>query len=499
MIFEPIRNRGKVLRGAFLVGAILGVAPFILTRASADSEGEIKNLYSEVRTLYSDLFSDFELVHGKYFPSDSAWVRRTTQRLEHLEGFVPGSKSIPLDKFGGRTDIQMPKTGFFHVREIDGRWWFITPEGHPYYNVGVGRVKPLHKPEAEAAFKEKFATVEDWFDTTLNLLQEYGFNTIGGFAGGATEIDPIDEYLPVNRVPYTIMLRTVASFAQSRGLTPGNSFRHFRNHIVPVFHEDFEDYCHQYFKEKISDYVDDPYLIGYYSDNELTFHPNALRIMLDLNDPSDPSRVAAEEWLKKNGVDRESDGLSSEIRRAFVAYYAETYFRKVTNALRAIDPNHMYLGNRMHNPDKYRPEIWMAAGKYVDAVTYNMYREWTPRQEMMDMWYKASGKPFIITEWYAKAEESERHGDLDNQPGWGWYVQSMDDRAAFYHNFTLALMQHPACVGWHWFEYQDAHGVGNSNKGIVDKRYNPYTKFLDGIKVINKEAYNIIDFLDDRK
>ena len=479
-----------------IIGLTLAFGPVL--SAISDSEKSIKNLYSEVRTLNSDLFSDFDLVHGKYFPSDRAWVRRVTNKLEHLEGFVPGSKDIPLDKFGGRTDIQMPKTGFFHVKKIDGRWWFITPEGHPYYNVGIGRVKPLDGPEAQEALKEKFGTEENWYDATLDLLKEYRFTAIGGFTGGWETVEPVDDYIPHNRFPYTIMLRTAATFAQSKGLTPRNNFRHFRDHIVPVFHEDFEDYCRQYIKEQISDYVDDPYLIGYYSDNELTFHPNALQIMLGLDDASDPSRIAAEEWLKERGVDRESDGLSTETKRAFVAYYAETYFRKVTDALREIDPNHMYFGHRMHNPDKYRPEIWMAAGKYMDAIAYNVYREWTPRQEMMDMWYKASGKPFLVTEWYAKTQEAERGSGLDNDGGWGWYVQTMEDRTAFYHNFTLALMQHPACIGWHWFEYQDdwPGDVHNSNKGIVDNRFNPYYKFLDGIKVINSETYNIIDFFD---
>ncbi len=459
---------------------------------------DISTLYSNVRTLYSERYSDFELVHAKYFPSDRAWVRRPTYKLEHLEGFVPGRKSIPLDEYGGRTDIQMPKTGFFHVQEIYGRWWLITPNGHPYYNVGVGRVKPLDTPGARQALEEKFGTEENWYDSTIEMLKEYGFTTIGGFTGGWTKIDAIDDYIPNNRLPYTMMLRTAATFAQSKGLTPRDNFRVFRNHIIPVFHKDFEAYCRQYFEEHISGYVDDPYLIGYYSDNELTFNPDALETMLGLDDASDPSRIAAEEWLKQNGVDRESDGLSSETKRAFVAYYAETYFLKVTNALREIDPNHMYLGHRMHNPDKYRPEIWRAAGKYMDAIAYNLYREWTPRQEMMDMWYKASGKPFLITEWYAKTQEAEKYSELDNIGGWGWYVGTMKDRTAFYHNFALALMQHPACIGWHWFEYMDDWPVDvhNSNKGIVDNRYNPYTEFLEGISEINKEVYNIIDFMD---
>ena len=33
-----------------------------------------------------------------------------------------------LDTYGGFTDIQGEKTGFFHTQKIDGRWWLVTPQ-----------------------------------------------------------------------------------------------------------------------------------------------------------------------------------------------------------------------------------------------------------------------------------------------------------------------------------------------------------------------------------
>ena len=38
-----------------------------------------------------------------------------------------------LDQYGGWTGIQGEKTGFFHLEEINGRNWFITPDGNVFF------------------------------------------------------------------------------------------------------------------------------------------------------------------------------------------------------------------------------------------------------------------------------------------------------------------------------------------------------------------------------
>ena len=74
------------------------------------------------------------------------------------------------------------------------------------------------------------------------------------------------------------------------------------------------------------------------------------------------------------------------------------------------------------------------------------------------MWSGESGKPFFVTEFYAKAEDSK----LSNAGGAGWLVPTQTDRAKFFENFTLALIEHPGCAGFHYFRYMD----DDSNKGV---------------------------------
>ena len=67
-------------------------------------------------------------------------------------------------------------------------------------------------------------------------------------------------------------------------------------------------------------------------------------------------------------------------------------------------------------------------------------------------------------------------------------------------------MQSKICVGWHWFKYQDNDPTDtskdpsnlNSNKGILDNRYEPYTPLLDQMKELNNDAYSLIDYFDNQ-
>ncbi|MBA7575430.1 hypothetical protein ES708_17260 [subsurface metagenome] len=110
-------------------------------------------------------------------------------------------------------------------------------------------------------------------------------------------------------------------------------------------------------------------------------------------------------------------------------------------------------------------------------------------------WTSWSGKPFIITEWYVKGEDS----GLPNQSGAGWIVKTQTDRGLFYQNYTLALLESGNCVGWHWFKYQDndptLQGAElsniDANKGIVNYYYEEYKPLLNLMSEINKQVYDL--------
>jgi hypothetical protein len=192
--------------------------------------------------------------------------------------------------------------------------------------------------------------------------------------------------------------------------------------------------------------------------------------------------------------------ITSALREEFLQHVADRYFRITTQAIRKYDPNHLCLGSRYHGGDLSKPVLWSAAGKYLDVVAVNYYGTWTPSQERMQSWVQASGKPFIVTEWYVKGMDS----GMANTTGAGWCVKTQRDRGLFYQNFTLGLLESKNCVGWHWFKYMDNDPANlktdpsnrDSNKGIVTFRYEPYPPLLDAMKQLNQRVYSLVEYFD---
>ena len=195
--------------------------------------------------------------------------------------------------------------------------------------------------------------------------------------------------------------------------------------------------------------------------------------------------------------------LVSRAEAEFLGVVAERYFRITSSAIRKYDPNHLVLGARFHSAVYDFPELFKACGPYVDVVSVNYYFAWTPDPAKLAMWAGQSGKPVMITEWYAKGEDS----GMANTGGAGWLVHTQRDRGVFYQHFALGLLESPHVVGWHWFRYADNDpddktvdpSNRDSNKGIVNARYVPWQPLLDTMKPLNERAYGLLNSFDHHR
>ncbi len=431
---------------------------------------------------------DGVMVDTKRKPDEAKWQPRETMTLEHLTGFT-ARQDIPAGKFGGRTDRKADVSGFFHPRQIDGRWWLVDPEGLLMYDVGCCSVARSPTRRGDAAMKQKFGSAEKWAAATAGQLHYAGFNALGCWSGW----ESFKETSP--RQSYTVILNFMGGYGKQKGVAKqGSGHLLYPGDCMPVFDPEFEAFCVKLAREKASPLKDDPWLFGYFSDNELPFKVTALDEYLKLP-ATDPGHQAAARWVEKNGG--KADG------GAFLEHVADTYFGTVARALRQADPNHLFLGSRLHGSDLKREGIWRAAGRHADVIAVNYYGAWTPDAKLMSQWVEWSHRPFIVTEWYAKGADS----GMANTGGAGWLVKTQADRGRFYQNFTLGLLEHPGCVGWHWFKYMDndpeATGADpsnrDSNKGIVDADYKTYPDLLSRMKEINTRVYPLIDFMDHRR
>ncbi|MEY4386525.1 MAG: hypothetical protein RLY20_1808, partial [Verrucomicrobiota bacterium] len=275
----------------------------------------------------------------------------------------------------------------------------------------------------------------------------------------------------------------------------------YLNDCIFVFDPEFETVCDEYAKQ-LTETKDDPWLIGHFSDNEMPLPAEALRNYLKLP-VGDPGRQAAAKFLQaRHGADASLAQITTQDEGAFQELAVGRYFEVVSRAIRKYDPNHLYIGSRFYGADLRHEAIFRACGPHVDVVSVNYYRAWTPDANRLAMWARESGKPVLITEWYAKGADS----GMGNTGGAGWLVRSQRDRGLFYQNFALALLESKVCVGWDWFRYMDNDpeekrtdpSNRDSNKGVLNNRYEPYAPLLESMTELNRRTYGIVDYFDGR-
>jgi hypothetical protein len=269
--------------------------------------------------------------------------------------------------------------------------------------------------------------------------------------------------------------------------------------LALVLNNNFENYCRQKLLEN-KDKFNDPNLLGHFSDNELPFQENVLSHFLDINDESDEAYQFAKKYVLDNQINL-SD-ISKEQQEKFAGIVASKYFEIVSATIKKYDPNHLYLGSRLHSSAKNNIEVLKAAEKYLDVISINFYGHWDLRQKENELWGQLK-KPFIITEFYTKGEDTK----MQNLSGAGWIVSTQKDRGIHYQNFMLSFLPNKNFIGLHWFRYQDndpndkSSDPSNmdSNKGLVNTEYNYYEPLTNAMSQINNRKYRIINFIDSIK
>lgn len=423
----------------------------------------------------------------------SDWVNMPVRKMSHLEGFsIKEPKKVNI--YGSRMDLLGDKTGFFHKKKIGGRWTLFDPLGAVYYEVGMTSVRTGKSPLNKAALTTQFSTEQQWFSSTANLLLENGFHSLGSWS----DVLAAREYnkSAVNPIVYSTQLGVLNAF---------NTFirkefpeRKIANIISLALDPSFPAFCEKHLLEQAK-YKEDPHLFGHFSDNELPFLVSTWESIISA-DSTDVAFVAAMDFLDSLKINKMD--ISKTQKEVFIASIAETYFKIVSSTLKRVDPNHLYLGCRIHSSAKENTALLQVASKYVDIMSINYYGYWDLTEKLATIWAKHLQIPFFITEFYTKGDDV----GMGNVSGAGWIVRNQKDRAAHYENFVLKLLNNKQCVGWHWFRYQDNDpddpsadpSNKDANKGIVNTSYEPYIVLLVKMKEIHELKFHLIDYFDKK-
>ncbi len=467
---------------ALLCWALLAACCTTLCPLSADAQTEQQDacLYVEAK------------LRDKQHPDRPKWKKYPARTVDCLP-LVP-RKSDKTNAHGSLKGVRFPATGYFRTERHHNRWVLVDPEGYLHLEAAVVAIRPGRGTTNREAFEAKFTDKHDWAHQTIGQLVGYGFNGAGAWSDEES-IRAYNRTSKKQQFSYCHMLNLMAGYGRKLKITrqlPGNIG--YPNQCIPVFNPGFETYCEEQIPKLIAKCKGDKNLLGYFSDNELPISRRNLEGYLALP-ADDHGRKAAEAWLQEQGITTEQ--ITDAHRHAFAGYVSERYYSIVSRLLKKYDPNHLYLGSRLHADAKFIREVVEAAGRHCDVLSINYYGFWTICEQDIRRWEQWAPKPFIITEFYTKGVDS----GLANTTGAGWTVRTQKDRGIHYETFILNLLASSNCVGWSWFRYQDndptAKGVDPSNldanKGYIDNRYEPYSDLVQHMTRVNTLKYALME------
>ena len=434
---------------------------------------------------------------------------------------VAASAPPPYRPVGPETGVRGMTTGFFHVEKIDGRDWIVDPVGRGVYLAGVDWCMPQgmfcealgHAPYGMTV-KEKYASRDDWAAATAERLVSWGFNFLAVGTGPQMLHRSLAHANGSDALYFSTHLctgddpdRWISPYRDA----PGTAFPN-------VFHPDFEKNCDELARKRCAPHVGDPWLVGYFLDNELRWWGLAdtatgLFDLVRTLPPQHSARQALERFVAQ--VLQEAASAASfggagaqpppTVKRAFVALIAERYFATLCAAIRKADPDHLILGNRFANMD-LAPEILAACGRHCDVVSVNVYpwadldagvvlekRGGIPLAEAFRAFHEKAGgeKPLLLTEWSFPALDS----GLPCTYGAGQRFYTQAERAHASEMMLRTVMALPFFVGDDFFMWQDDPALGfnkdfheNSNYGLVNVNDEPYADLTAMFARVHAEA-----------
>lgn len=439
------------------------------------------------------------------------------------------------DKFGGwMAGPQLTVSGFFRVEKYRGKWWLVDPEGHLFWSHGIDCVRALDTTpiDERAEWFDGFPGEQSEFRAFLttgyalkghyagkspktfsfsgaNLLRKYGpdwrqeynevihrrlrswgLNTIGNWSEETTRL--------MRRTAYTDAI-------SSRGAKNIEGSEGYWGKFPDVFDPSFEAGVRRSMASRKGKSAGDPWCIGYFSDNEMSWGDDLSLALGTLKSPPEQAakkvfvdglRMKYGDIAKLNaawGAKHESWDALRQSREApnqklahtdlteFYTKAAEQYFRTVREAVQSVAPNQLYLGCRFAWVNE---RAAIAAGKYCDIVSYNLYK-----RGVADFKYPGGDKPLMIGEFHFGAlDRGMFHTGLVP-------VANQAERAKAYRDYVLGAARHPQFVGTHWFQWKDEPVTGrvydeeNYQIGFVDITDTPYRETIEASREVGKELY----------
>lgn len=379
------------------------------------------------------------------------------------------TESGGFDRYGG--DLRYPReaTGFFRTEKSEDGWRLVTPDGHPFFIVGIAHVddSALKYAESIDVYRQRYGSRASWIsDCVVASLRDWGFNALAWTKQWVSpqmrhspEWTP-DEYRG-SGFPYVPHIDFL-------------SFERWNQQAVykDVFGAEFEDWCDYQARYWCAPLADDPNLVGY----AYTARPHW-----------DVARFR-EVTPSLEGLD-DHEALGRVVRR----YYQVTH-----DAIRRYDRDHLIFGDLVEGadtlptgPSEPPPVVFTEMGDYVDVLSVNWYHPFDIMRESLDAWQRLCDKPvFLSDSAFVAPNDLLTREDPLFEGGWEKLrVQDEQERGAAYVEMVEKAYASGYVVGWGWCSFMQ-------NKvrkyGLKDRFDEPY-ECTEIMREFNDDLYVNLD------
>ena len=439
---------------------------------------------------------------------------------------IIGETGNSYDEFGGILSIASQAKGFFRLDRIEGRSFFITPEGNAYLSLGINHYHPAsftadyNRGFWERRFKARAGTegwTERYFEKFADDMDAIGLNTVGIHN---------DDRLKRGR-PYVQPLRFVN---HAYYLNPEDI------EFPDVFAPPFAAHCDAFAREQAGSRKDDPWLLGYsFTDCPVLTeteaaprpwslyckkHPGVIpwsRRLRNLGAGSAGKKVytdlmaerydadisafnsvygtqfasfeallGAENW--RSGYDLENKREHADNAR-FLEKIVAQYYKTTTDAVRKHDPNHVVFGDKMNWNTGFDDFVVKTAGKYCDLTLYLFYGFPDEHLEYCERAHTLTGKPVY------SGDSNFVTPQYPNMPyPFGPSCGSQEERGRITYLALHMLFARPYFVGWDWCGAMD-QWISYERSGQHSGLQNPFGEFhqpvLNALRDTSIHLYDI--------
>lgn len=420
-----------------------------------------------------------------------------------------GSGDFNYCRYGGYQGTKAKATGYFRVEKIDGKWWFVDPDGHLFFSAGsdvmnassgtstqgredifaalppaeisqfrggAGGAAPARAGgtgvpragggggRAGASFytwnlARRFGTewTDKWVDLTMRRMATWGFNTIGNWSDA--------RLANAHRMPYVVTMRGWGIESGPMG-------------VADVYAPGFAEAVDRSAAQQCEARKDDPWVLGYFIGNEPPW-PGREPVAVDaiLAGPQSAMQKELKTYL--------AAGDTPERRTAFLLQTYQKFVETVSAAIKKHDPNHLNLGLRFGGS---APLEIVKASKVFDVYSLNSYAySVSPRE--IDKVKQSIDRPIVIGEFHF------------GTPGRGMtpglrQTASQEERGAAYRYYVENAAADPSIVGTHWFQWIDEPSTGrndgeNYNIGMLDVTDRPYRELVDAAAATHRRLLSV--------